>query len=100
TESDSFANGAVSSTGAGIPPGDLQVFCINDNLAEAEELANDPRGIVNLAGAYYGLSQVYLAEANLAQAEQALSTAVTIDPQFTEAQKKLSSVREKLKSNK
>jgi hypothetical protein len=42
-----FANEALSeiewSTGARIQPGDVQVFCIDDNLQDAEELANDPR---------------------------------------------------------
>lgn len=44
---DSFANDAVSeitwSTGTGIRPGDIQVFCISDDLTDAEDLAGDPR---------------------------------------------------------
>ncbi len=44
---ESFANPALSeiiwSTGSGIQPADIQVFCINDNVEGTEELANDPR---------------------------------------------------------
>jgi hypothetical protein len=43
---DSFANEAQAaitwSTGAGMQPGDVQVFCIDDNLDGAEDLAHDP----------------------------------------------------------
>jgi hypothetical protein len=46
-EEDSFANDAWSqitwSTGARIRAGDIQVFCIDDNLDGAEDFANDPR---------------------------------------------------------
>jgi hypothetical protein len=44
---ESFANESLTSiswsTGAGIQPGDIQVFCIDDNLERAEDLAGDPK---------------------------------------------------------
>src|SRR5262249_4252772 len=46
-EYESFANKAlrelVWSTGAGVRPGDVQIFCVDDNLDRAEELADDPQ---------------------------------------------------------
>ena len=48
----------------------------------------------NLAPAHYHLAQLYIAHGSVAQAKQALRTALAIDPQFAAARQALSSLQE------
>src|SRR5207249_9826695 len=65
---------------------------LGDYEGQKRELESAIQIDSNLAPAYYSLAQLYVKQGSVAQAKQALKTALAISPQFAEAQQALSSL--------
>jgi len=72
----------------------LALLGLGDHEGQRKELERAIQLDSNLAPAYYHLAQLYIAHGSVARAEQALKTALAIEPQFAGARQLLSSLQE------